>query len=158
MMSPHGRRHVGAGAVALGALLTSGCYSYTPVGSLTPPPSAELSLVLTDQGRVGAGNVLGPGLERVDGHVVRATDSAYVLRVERVTNLRGVQTAWRGETVTVARAWVGNTYERRFSRSRTYLIAGVSTALLATFIATHGFGLGGPILQNPGGGGGGSIQ
>jgi hypothetical protein len=102
--------------------------------------------------------VLGPGLERVEGQVVRATDSAYVLRVACVTNLQGVQTAWRGETVTVARAWVGNTYERRFSRSRTYLIAGVSTALLTAFIASHGFGLGGPILQNPTGGGGGNSQ
>jgi hypothetical protein len=146
------------GAVALGVMLTTGCYTYTPVATLSPPPSAELSLVLTDQGRASAGVVLGPGLERVDGQVVQATDSSYLLRVARVTNLQGVQTAWRGETVTVARAWVGSTYERRFSRSRTYLIAGVSTALLTAFIASHGFGLGGPILQNPTGGSGGNSQ
>lgn len=158
MIGPGARLLVGVGAVALGATLATSCYTYTPAATLTPPPSAELSLIFTDQGRVGAGGVLGPGLERVDGQVVRATDSAYLLRVARVTNLRGVQTPWRGETVSVARAWVATTYERRFSPSRTYLIAGLSTALLAAFIATHGFGLGGPILQNPGGGGGGSIQ
>ncbi len=145
-------------AAGFGALLATGCYTYAPVGSVAPAPDAELSLVFTDQGRVGAGSVLGPSLERVDGRVVQATDSAYLIRVVRVTDLRGVQTPWRGETVHVARAWVGNTYERRFSRSRTYLVAGICAAAVAAFIGTRGFGLGGRILQTPGGAVGGNGQ
>jgi hypothetical protein len=157
MVAPLKRRQwsLRAGCVAL---LAAGCYTYTPVGSAAPVPDDQLSLVFTDQGRVDAGSALGPSLERVDGRLVRTSDSAYLLRVLRVTDLRGVQTPWRGETVSVARAWVGTTYERRFSRSRTYVLAGISTALLVAFIASHGFGLGGPILQPPPGGGGGNIQ
>jgi hypothetical protein len=139
-------------------VLGAGCYTYTPVAGVTPAADAELSLVFTDQGRVGVGNVLGSSLERVDGRVVRATDSAYLLRVSRVIDLRGVQTPWRGETVSVARSWVGNSYERRFSRSRTYLIAGLCSAAVAVFIGTRAFGLAGAGAPASGGGGGGSGQ
>ncbi len=140
-------------AAGFAVVLVAGCYTYTPVAGVTPAPDAELSLVFTDQGRVGAGSVLGSSLERVDGRVVRATDSAYLIRVARVTDLRGGQTQWRGETVSVARAWVGNTYERRFSPSRTYLIAGLCSAAVAVFIGTRAFGLTG--RGSPGSGGGG---
>lgn len=150
------RRWQGSRAAGCVALLAAGCYTYTPMASVAPVPDGELSLVFTDQGRVGAGSVLGPSLERVDGRVVRASDSAYLLRVLRVTDLRGMQTSWRGETVSVARAWVGTGYERRFSRSRTYLVAGICAAVVAAFIGTRGFGLADRLLQSPPSGGGGS--
>lgn len=140
-------------SAACAAVLGAGCYTYTPVADVAPATNAELSLVFTDRGRVGADSVLGSSLERVDGRVVRATDSAYLLSVSRVTDLRGVQTPWRGETVSVARAWVGNSYERRFSRSRTYLLAGLCSAAVAVFIGTRAFGLSGS--GSPGSGSGG---
>lgn len=140
--------------VALGAA----CYNSTALGTTTPAPGTPVALELSDQGRVGVGVELGPSLDRIEGTVVGVTDSTYLLRVARVTDVRGVPAAWGGETVAVSRAWVGRAYERRFSRSRTYLVAGAVTAALVAFIATRGFGLGGPVLQNPGGGGGGSTQ
>lgn len=149
-------RRAWPGAVGIAALCTAGCYTYAPVGAVTPAPNAELSLVFTDQGRVGVGSLLGSSLERVDGRVVRSSDSAYLLRVERVIDLHGAQTPWRGETVSVARAWVGNTYERRFSRSRTYLIAGLCSAAVAVFIGTRAFGLSGS--GSPGSGSGGGVN
>lgn len=155
MLAALKRRRQRSWEASLVALLASGCYTYAPVGNVTPVPNDQLSLVFTDQGRVDAGSALGPSLERVDGRVVRVSDSAYLLSVRRVTDLRGAQTAWRGETVSVARAWVGAGYERRFSRSRTYLLAGICVAAVATFIGTRGFGLVDRVVWSPGAGGGG---
>ncbi len=140
--------------VALLAAVLAGCYAYTPLATLSPAPATYVSLQLTDQGRVGAGPTLGYGLDRIEGTLVRATDSSYVVRVAGVTDVRGARSKWSGEEVSVQRAWVGNAGERRFSRSRTYLTAGALGAGIAAFIATRTLGRGGGILQTGGGGGG----
>jgi hypothetical protein len=152
-----GRRVAPWIGVGLAALLAA-CYTSTPLALVTPVSGTGVSLLLTDVGRVGAGPTLGSGLARIEGTLVRLTDTAFVIRVSSVTDVRGVQTRWAGETVMVDRGWVGNAYERRLSRSRTYLVAGVFTAGLAAFIATRTLGSGGPTLQTPGGGGGGGAQ
>src|SRR5260370_41614706 len=116
MAAPIKRRQwsLQAGCVAL---LAVGCYTYTPVGSAVPVPDDQLSLVFTDQGRVDAGGALGPSLERVDGRLVRMSDSIYLLRVLRVTDLGGVQTPWRGGTLSGPPAGGGATHQRPLSPS-----------------------------------------
>src|SRR5207247_4829428 len=52
-------------AVLLSSLL-AGCYTYAPLAT-GPAPEMQLSLVLSDVGRVGASATLGSGLDRVDG-------------------------------------------------------------------------------------------
>jgi len=143
-------------AVFLPSVL-AGCYTYAPL-TTQPAPEMQISLVLSDVGRVGASATLGSGLDRVDGVLMGTTDTTYVMRVLGVRDIRGVQTKWSGETAILQRAWVANTYERHFSRSRTYLITGVLTSAVAALIATRGFGIVGPTLQNPPGGGGGNSQ
>lgn len=136
-------------------VLAAGCYAYRPLGTVEPSADTELSLALSDQGRVEAASTLGSSVGRVEGKVVNSNDTAYVLHVTRVQNIRGAVSPWTGETVIVPRAWVGNVTERRFSRSRTYLVASAFTAALTAFIATRRLaGNGGPTLANPGGGGG----
>ena len=137
--------------------LLAGCYTYAPL-TTQPAPEMQISLVLSDVGRVGASATLGSGLDRVDGVLMGTTDTTYVMRVLGVRDIRGVQTKWSGETAILQLAWVANTYERHFSRSRTYLITGVLTSAVAALIATRGFGIVGPTLQNPPGGGGGNSQ
>src|SRR5436309_2462161 len=115
---------------------------------------ASVALTLSDQGRVGAGPTMGAGVARVEGALIGSTDSDFTLQVAAITDLRGRQTRWSGETVTLQRAWVGNAYERRFSRSRTYVLVGALAAGFVSFAVTrHWFG-GGPLTDNPGGGGG----
>ena len=145
-------------AGALAATVAAGCYTYTPLGVAVPAPGAEISLVLTDQGRVAAGGVLGPSADRVEGPLMGASDSAYLLRVTRVTDIRGIQSRWSAESVAVNRAWVATAYRRHFSRSRTYVIAGAFTAAVTAFVATRTLGQHGPVLQAPGGTGGGNGQ
>jgi len=147
-------RRIGVGLLPV----LAACYTSTPLALVAPASGTGVSLVFTDAGRVGAGPTLGGGLASIEGTLVRLTDTAFVVRVSRVTDVRGVQTKWAGETVMVDRAWVGNAYERRLSRSRTYFVAGAFTAGLAAFIATRTLGSGGPTLQTPGGGGGGGAQ
>ena len=137
--------------------LAAGCYTYTPLQTLEPVPQARVALVLSDQGRVGAGPNIGSGVARVEGALVGSSDSDLTLRVAAVTDIRGAQSRWTGETITLQRTWVGNAYERRFSKSRTYLLVGALTAGFVTFaVSRHLFGIGGPLVENnpPGGGGG----
>jgi hypothetical protein len=138
-------------------VLLAGCYTYTPLATLTPA-DAEVALSLTDRGRVEAATTLGGGIDRVEGKLVATSDTAYELAVLRVRDIRGTETTWAGERATVPRAWVANAYERHISRSRTYIAASAFTAAVAAFIASRTLGGGGPTLQNPGGGGGGGQQ
>jgi len=140
--------------VALVPAVLAACYTYTPLPTLAPTPQASVALTLSDQGRVGAGPTMGAGVARVEGALIGSTDSDFTLRVAAITDLRGRQTRWSGETVTLQRAWVGNAYKRRFSRSRTYVLVGALAAGFVSFAVTrHWFG-GGPLTDNPGGGGG----
>jgi len=141
------------------SVLLAGCYVYQPLETVSPTPSVEVALTLTDLGRVESGQTLGPAVDRVEGRVEQVTDTAYVLRVTRVRDLRGVVTKWSGEAVTVPRAWVGMASQRRLSRSRTYLLAGAFTTGAAALIGSVTLGVSGPTYQGSGGqGGGGNNQ
>lgn len=141
-------------ASVLVPVFVAGCYTYTPLPTVQPIPDTKVALVLTDVGRVGADTIMGPGIARVEGALVGSTDSAYLMRIVGVTDIRGRESRWSGERVSLRRTWVGNAYERRLSRPRTYLLVGVLTAGFATFVATrHLFG-GGSVGQSSGGGGG----
>ena len=144
-----------AAAIVLTGAFSLACYVYTPVESVAPGSNIEVALSLTDVGRVEAGHALGPSVDRVEGRVESMSDTAYVLRVTSVRDIRGVVTKWSGEAVTVPMSWVGNAYQRRFSKGRTYVLAGVLAAGAAAFIATRTLGVAGPTFQGSGGGGGG---
>jgi hypothetical protein len=142
---------------ALLPALVAGCYTYAPLSALEPVPETQVALVLSDVGRVGAGTSMGPGIARVEGALIGSTDSEYTLRIAGVTDIRGRENRWSGEQVSLRRTWVGNAYERRLSKPRTYLLVGVLTAGLATFVVTrHLFGIGS--LAGASGGGGGNQQ
>lgn len=138
--------------------LSAACYTYTPLPSLAPVPDTHVALVLTDLGRVGAGPSMGAGVAKIEGALVGSTDSEYTLRITDVTDVRGRESRWNGERLSVRRAWVDNAYEKRFSKPRTYLLVGALTVGAATFIATRHLLGGGSAIQPPGGGGGGSNQ
>jgi len=107
LVSTPTRRAVRLSLGRLGArlvpVLLAACYSYTPLATVAPTPGLRLSLALTDQGRVGVAPVMGAGLDRVEGTLVRVTDSSYVVQVASVTDVRGAVTKWVGETVTIER-------------------------------------------------------
>lgn len=131
--------------------VTSGCYVYSPA-PVTPVPGSRVLLELNDRGRVGLGDNIGPSGQIVEGTMQSNSDSAYSLRVVRVGYLNGQSNQWNGEPLKVAKEFVGNARERRFSRSRTWLAASAVTLAAVAFIATRGLLGFGSESRQPGGG------
>jgi len=119
-----------------------GCYVYTPVMG-PPPPTTYVALDITDRGRVGLGDLIGPAATRVEGVVRSETDSAYALNVASVVYLNGQSNKWSGEPLLVRKDFIGNLRERKFSRGRTALAAGSAVGGVLLFALTRGlFGFG----------------
>src|SRR6266536_608299 len=62
-------------------ILAAGCYTYAPLHTPEPLPETRVALVLSDQGRVGAGPNIGSRVARVEGALVGSTEREYTLRV-----------------------------------------------------------------------------
>jgi hypothetical protein len=142
--------NVRRGAVCgLMAALGSACYSFVPAAK-APAPGAEVGLEINDQGRVAIGSRLGPGVVRVEGRLVAVDSSRFIIDVGRVTQLRGLSIPIDTLRLEFALNLVERVEERRLSRSRTWLAAGLGAGVVATFVASKGFaGRGVPPEQNP---------
>jgi hypothetical protein len=136
------------GGVLCGLLLSftsgllQGCYVYTPVMG-HPAPTSYVALDITDRGRVGLGDLIGPAATRVEGVVKAETDSTYALSVASVGYVNGQSNRWNGEPLMVRKDFIGNLRERKFSRGRTALAAGSALGGVLVFALTRGlFGFG----------------
>jgi hypothetical protein len=134
--------------------VASGCYVNTPVVA-APAPGDRLDLELNDRGRVGLGENIGPAATSVEGMLQSQTDSAYNIRVASVVYVNGQSNKWNGEPLTVQKDFVKDVSERKFSRSRSILAAGILTAGVLTFALTRNILGAGNSDRDPGGGGGG---
>ena len=134
---------------------SNGCYVYKPLAS-APVPGSVVSFYVTDVGRVGLRESAGASAEKLEGVVESQSDSAYVLRMRSVTYANGQKKQWTGVKLVVAKPFVTNAQERKFSALRTGLVTvGVIGGLVA-FIYSRGlFGLGSdsnPKGEDPGNG------
>jgi hypothetical protein len=139
-------------AVALATLLLAGCYGYFPPGPAAPIPGQRVSLELTGSGSVLLGPTIGTLATAIDGQLLPSPDSAYVLSVLVVRRRNGNDEDWKGERVTVPRAFVEQLTERHFSAGRTVLF---SAGLAVVINAIHR-AFGGPTDSRPGSGTGSS--
>jgi len=114
--------------------LLAACYLETPVSTPVPAPQRRVSLVLSDQGRYEAAPQIGPFAMRVEGAVLQATDSDYLVQVSEVIDIRGTRNKWAGETVPLQRRYVAMAYERRLHRGRTYALVGAMAALFVSAV------------------------
>lgn len=144
-------RLVGAGLLPG---LAGACYTYAPA-VVTPEPTAQISVVLSDYGRLEASRQIGPQAARVEGSVVAASDTGYLIAVSGVKPITGAWVRWTGETVSLRRDFVVSVYQRRLSRVRTVVFAaGVAAALTAAIVGFDLLGVGqDPIDIVPGAGG-----
>jgi hypothetical protein len=136
--------------------LLAACYSYTPLVT-APAPETQLALELSDQGRVGAAQFMGPSVARVEGTLLAVTDTAYVVSVREVQGLFGARTRWSGEQVSIRRDYVATALERRFSKARTGVLGvGLTSAFVALVAGVNLVvnGGGGDMGGNPPDGGG----
>jgi hypothetical protein len=148
------RRIAGGFLLAFLSGVASGCYVNTPVVA-APVPGDRLDLELNDRGRVGLGENIGPAATSVEGMLQSQTDSAYNIRVASVVYVNGQSNKWNGEPLTVQKDFVKDVSERKFSRSRSILAAGILTATVLTFALTRNILGAGNTDRDPGGGGGG---
>jgi hypothetical protein len=109
--------------------LLGACYTYRTLPS-TPPPQTRVSLMLNDVGRAETARQIGAGTDMIEGSMLAASDTAYLLAVASVKPLRGALVRWSGEQVSVRRDYVARMYERRIAKGRTALFVG-SIAFLA---------------------------
>ena len=144
------RRPIACLCLALLAVQT-GCYSFLPVQEMAPATGEVVGVVLNDRGRQLVGDRMGELVERVDGSLVSATETAITLSVTRTRSLRGTHAIWAGEQVEIQREGIRGFHERQFSRGRTVLltigvIAGVAALISVLTLVVGGNG-------RPGGGG-----
>ncbi len=121
-------------------LVVGGCYRYTPVHSV-PAPGVVVRLVLTPAGALALTPTLGVGTIAVEGMVIGATDTAYVVAMSGTRKGDDAQVVvWAGEHVIIPRTAVDHTEERALDRRRTMTAAGVVLlAAIAVKLIVAGF-------------------
>lgn len=145
-------------ALVVAVPLTSACYQYVPVDTAAPPPlGTRVAFDVNDRGRAALSERLGAGVVRLEGTVVADDSSQYVMNVWKVAQLNGDKTPWAGERLRLDRTYVGQTFVRRLSRSRTYLASGVAVAAVVLFAKSQGL-LGSADTQGSDNGGPGPAQ
>lgn len=133
--------------------LQAGCYRYVPLVASAPKPGEHYTFDISDQGRVGLADRLGPGVLKVEGLLVRQADDSYIVSVGGIESLGGGTAHWSGEQVPVREEFVSGVQRREFSRGRTAVAIGAAAAAIGVFIVTRGLGgISGPPPYQPGGG------
>ncbi len=137
--------------------LHAGCYRYVPMSGVTPVPGERYAFEITDAGRVGLTDRLGPGVLKVEGTLVRRTEDSYVVSVAGIDLLSGGSSHWTGEQVPLNAGFVSTMQKREFSRGRTAVAIGATVLAIGAFIVTRGLsGTGAPPAGVTGGPPGGS--
>jgi hypothetical protein len=137
--------------------LQSGCYRYVPMTGTAPVAGERYTFEITDAGRVGLADRLGPGVLKVEGTLVRRTEDSYVVSVAGIDLLSGGSSHWTGEQVPLNAGYVGTLQRRQFSRGRTMAAVGAAALAIGAFIVTRGLtGSGAPPVGSGGGPGSGT--
>lgn len=114
------------------------CYTYAPVQTTTPPVGETVLLQISDRGRVGLGERLGPGVAHIEGRVTQTNGDEYAINVFQVAYINGERSMWSGELVRLDRDFVAQLQERKLSKSRTWIAAGAATVAVTAFMASRG--------------------
>jgi hypothetical protein len=145
-------------AMLLLAIQLGGCFRYVPVS--TVQPGSLVTVGITDRGRVGLADSLGPGVRRISGQLLAASDDRYVIAVHSVEFMDvNVPVRIERDRFEVPRDYVGDVRQREMSRSRTILagVLVVAGLVIASLVAISGFGGDDP-SDRPNGPGGGDTQ
>lgn len=123
-------------ALVLSVPALAGCYEYVPISAASPNVGQDVTLEITDAGRVQLSDRFGAGLAAIEGRVQTAQADQLVLSVYRVSHINGDAAMWSGETVRLNRSYVGQTKGRELSRTRTTLVAVGAVAAVGALLAS----------------------
>lgn len=139
-------------AVVTTCSLTAGCYYYQPLARPDPVPGSYLSATLTDTGADHLSRTIGPDVSAVRGRLLSSDSAAFTFSVLGVSLHHGESITWKGEAVTLDRAYVSGVEQRKLARGRTALIVGATIlSVVTTYKVFQGIGL---AVGNGGSGGG----
>ena len=125
-------------AIAGIAALQLGCYTAVPITGEMARPGARVQLDLSDGGASNMASQVGPRSRTLMGDVASTNERELVLAVRSVTDVRGIESFWAGEQVTVPRTDIAGVREQRLSKRKSVLFA---TAIAVGIFATgHAFG------------------
>ena len=131
------------------ACLLAACYTQSALPGPIPAPEMRIVAQVTDTGVLAMGNAIGPQATEVEGIVAGADATSWDLRMLRVEYRNGQSVTWNKELVRFPRSALSQASERRFSKGRSWIMAGLltSTAFLAArFLGVIG---GGDNTDNP---------
>ena len=111
-----GRRNTRRGRRVVVACISAfnlGCYTAVPIGGESARTGTRISVELTDAGTVDMASQVGPRIHTLVGDVSAVSDSTIMLSMRSATDVRGIESLWQGEQVTVKRSDVSSVGERR---------------------------------------------
>lgn len=147
-LSPPARRRAGGGAaLLLAAVGSSACYSYAPMRDPEPQLGQAFAFDINEPCPPVIAEGVGPETRRVEGTLVRRTETDFVVSVARATTTRGRIYRWNGETVALPQEYVRQVRTRRFSPIRTLGVAGGAVVSFLAFVVTRSLATGGGVAD-----------
>jgi hypothetical protein len=150
-LQPPAHRRVGGWVALLVASMgLSACYTYAPLRDPEPQLGQSLSFELDEPCPEGLADAVGPDTKRVEGTLVRRTETDFVVSVDRAITHRGQMYRWSGETVSLPQDHVRQVRSRRFSPTRTFAVAGGAVVSFFAFVITRSLTASGGVDEKTG--------
>jgi len=99
-----------------------------PATGAGPEPGTLIGFEVNDLGRLALGGQMGPEIAQVEGRLVSKSNEEYQISVKSVKLIRGGTQVWNGETVSIKREHISQTYTRHFSKGQTIALSAVFVA------------------------------
>jgi hypothetical protein len=146
-------RRLAWGLLALTPAALPACYHYVATEAALDP-GMQVEVELNDAGRVGMTSAVGPEVGSIQGILASSSDSGMIMRVAQVLGEYGGVTRWEGELVAIKPDYVRSVRARRFSATRTAVLAVAAGASFVAFAVTRNLlGIGGSASSNSSDGG-----
>jgi hypothetical protein len=133
------------------SLALTACYTQRPLVSGIPAPTTRIIAQVTDSGAVAIGGPLGPGALEVEGIIATADEAVWTVNLTRVDYRGGSSVIWNRELVAFPRNALSHVNEKRMSKSRSWMAAGLIAA--GAFLASQMFSQLGADSEGPDPGG-----
>lgn len=138
--------------VALATLVCSACYAYTPAALDEVAPQQDVRLSLSQAEAARLEPYRGSASRTLDGRVTEIGGDSLTVRVEAVSQLRGVRVETLYQYLHVAHADVLDVELKKLDKGRTYLLTGAGVVAAAALVISRIGGNSGASGPNQGGG------
>lgn len=129
-----------AGVSLLASFFLSGCYSMAPIPPSGPEPGTRIYAELTRPGAAQMAPQIGSGVMSVEGFATRVGPEEWDISLVSARMVGGSDVEWNREVVRFPVSALNTVSTRKFQRQRSYVAAGIITAV--ALIAARLFGEG----------------